>query len=118
MKVNEIPTDKICKCCFHDSHGNWIPFEMVIDQLIWWEIYSASNLANIKIIAPKSACVEFMRDAIGSLKGKSLATLQEIAQSLSIDETICKAWLWSCAEYGLTQREFPLGETKIFWVME
>ena len=118
MKVNEIPTAKIYNCIFHDSHGNWIPFEMIIDQLTWWEIYSASNLANIKIIAPKSACVEFMRDAIGSLKGKSLATLQEIAQLLSINETICKAWLWSCAEYGLTQREFPLGETKIFWVME
>ena len=118
MKVNEIPMDKLFDCNFQDSHGNHTPFDIATSELAWWEIYSASNLANIKIIAPRSACVEFMRDAIGSLKGKSLATLQEIAQSLSIDETICKAWLWSCAEYGLTQREFPLGETKIFWVME
>lgn len=118
MRVSDISLDKLDKCRFHDSNGNCIPFDMAVNKLSWWEIYSAPNLADVKIIAPKSACTGFMNDVIGMLKGKTLATLQEIAASLGINEALCQSWLWSCAHYGMTQREFPFGATECFWVIE
>lgn len=118
MKVREIPKDKIKECKFHDVKGNWIPHEIVTTRLDDWEIYAAPATEEIKLIAPVEQCKEFMRDAIGSLKGKNLATVKEISDSLHLVKWLVEAWLWSCAEHGLTQRESPLGCEDDLWVME
>lgn len=116
MKVREI----ICteKCSFYDCKGNPLEKNTALSQLGHWTVFSTScpdNLViDVKVIAPIEAARNFLEDVKGSIR-KELVTLEQIASSMNLTESVCQAWLWSCARYGIAQREFCGSE--IFWAI-